>query len=477
MKLHSDNISDMNPILRAAANGLNRSRSEGQIRMEKQREVQKQKRRQEKEKRRVDALEREKKWMALEKASGRKDDGSTHEESAAEKFQKELCWCIQQLEMGLANMKPNPRQAQEVEKVLRTLKSPKAPIAKKRQVMRTTFGDYRSKMLEEEKKHAAVMANKTNMSAVSQSKLNQATFYRKSLSGSLFHQRSFSSPAGYTPSLSPTKEEAISVGNEPAVGEKEGLAPEKSDGSTSSHEDMSPSIDSNKILEAQMGTAADDSEKEIISEKCDSDKSKELRQSSPCKGEVKNISHKADEGFVAASEKDSPTHSVISSVSSDSFNPATSSSSSSSHESLLAPNHPASCFRFDFKIEEEEGEDGRAAVEESLHENQMNKENKITGSGDGGTTPSSQDGVSPTIEGLSKETTEAKKKKRNRRKKKKKEQEKLKEKSENVEEKNQECADEDNKETDDKNSTDSQIKLSLGGGDFKFDFETKVESS
>lgn len=45
--------------------------------------------------------------------------------------------------------------AQEVERVLRTLKSPKAPIAKKRQVMRATFGDYRSKMLQEEKKHLA----------------------------------------------------------------------------------------------------------------------------------------------------------------------------------------------------------------------------------------------------------------------------------------------------------------------------------
>lgn len=315
------------------------------------------------------------------------------------------------------------------------------------------------------------------MSAVSQSKLNQATFYRKSLSGSLFHQRSFSSPAGYTPSLSPTKEEAVSVSNEPSVGEKEGLAPEKKVGCTSSLEDISTSVDSNKILEVQMGTAADDSKKEIISEKCDSDKSKQLGQSSPSKGEMKNVTNRADEGLLAASEKDSPTHSVISSVSSDSFNPATSSSSSSSHESLLAPSHPASCFRFDFKIEEEEGEEGKAELEESLHENQMNKENKITGSGDGGTTPSSQDGVSPTIEGLSKEAAEAKKKKRNRRKKKKKEQEKLKEKSENMEEKKQECAEDDNKETEVKKSTDPQIKLSLGGGSFKFDFETKVEPS
>ena len=44
---------------------------------------------------------------------------------------------------------------EEAKKLLRTLKSPRAPMAKKRQVMRMTFGDYRTKMAKEEKKNAA----------------------------------------------------------------------------------------------------------------------------------------------------------------------------------------------------------------------------------------------------------------------------------------------------------------------------------
>ena len=42
----------------------------------------------------------------------------------------------------------------EAIKVLKILRSDKAPLVKKRQAMRNTFGDYRQKIKEEEKKNA-----------------------------------------------------------------------------------------------------------------------------------------------------------------------------------------------------------------------------------------------------------------------------------------------------------------------------------
>ena len=42
--------------------------------------------------------------------------------------------------------------AREYQKTITTLKNPKAALIKKRQLMRTTFGDYRLKMAEDDKK-------------------------------------------------------------------------------------------------------------------------------------------------------------------------------------------------------------------------------------------------------------------------------------------------------------------------------------
>ncbi|XP_067006199.1 UPF0488 protein CG14286 [Anabrus simplex] len=71
---------------------------------------------------------------------------------ADQQFELELYWCIQQLENTLVTKKMNPKQAQDVTQSLKVLKSQKAPLVKKRQLMRMTFGDYRAKMLEEQKK-------------------------------------------------------------------------------------------------------------------------------------------------------------------------------------------------------------------------------------------------------------------------------------------------------------------------------------
>lgn len=73
-------------------------------------------------------------------------------EESLRQFQLELCWCIQQLERTLNEKKGNEKQLQETWKVLTVLKNNNQPIIRKRQLMRTHFGDYRAKMASEEKK-------------------------------------------------------------------------------------------------------------------------------------------------------------------------------------------------------------------------------------------------------------------------------------------------------------------------------------
>ncbi|XP_063981752.1 UPF0488 protein CG14286 [Diachasmimorpha longicaudata] len=69
------------------------------------------------------------------------------------RFELELCWCIQQLELSMTSNKLGDKQARASQKSLKLLKSNNVPLVQKRQIMRTTFGDYREKMLQEEKKH------------------------------------------------------------------------------------------------------------------------------------------------------------------------------------------------------------------------------------------------------------------------------------------------------------------------------------
>ncbi|KAJ8981299.1 hypothetical protein NQ317_004035 [Molorchus minor] len=62
-----------------------------------------------------------------------------------QKFELELCWCIQQIQVALKSGKLNNKQAQDHTKALNTLMSNTTSIVKKRQVMRLSFGDYREK--------------------------------------------------------------------------------------------------------------------------------------------------------------------------------------------------------------------------------------------------------------------------------------------------------------------------------------------
>ncbi|XP_023945524.1 UPF0488 protein CG14286 [Bicyclus anynana] len=103
-------------------------------------------------------------------------DGGNPEDSIRD-FQLQLCWCIQQLEKTLADKKGNEKQLQEAWKVLTVLKNNNQPMIRKRQLMRTHFGDYRAKMAAEEKK-LAKMASKIK---ISESPVQpKATFLRKS---------------------------------------------------------------------------------------------------------------------------------------------------------------------------------------------------------------------------------------------------------------------------------------------------------
>ncbi|KFV20463.1 UPF0488 protein C8orf33, partial [Tauraco erythrolophus] len=62
---------------------------------------------------------------------------------------KEVEWCVEQLELGLKTQKSTPKQAEEALRAIKTLRSDKAPLVKKRQLMRAMFGDFRKKMEEE----------------------------------------------------------------------------------------------------------------------------------------------------------------------------------------------------------------------------------------------------------------------------------------------------------------------------------------
>lgn len=77
---------------------------------------------------------------------------------AEDRFELELCWCIQQLEASLAAGKLQEKQAQELSRHLHSLKSNSASLIKKRQIMRNTLGDYREKMIEDERKFSKTVS-------------------------------------------------------------------------------------------------------------------------------------------------------------------------------------------------------------------------------------------------------------------------------------------------------------------------------
>lgn len=61
-------------------------------------------------------------------------------------LEEELEWCIRELELGLLKPKGATQQKQEAQAIIKKLNSSKTPVPRKRQLMRATFGDYRSQM-------------------------------------------------------------------------------------------------------------------------------------------------------------------------------------------------------------------------------------------------------------------------------------------------------------------------------------------
>ncbi|XP_061823582.1 UPF0488 protein C8orf33 homolog [Nerophis lumbriciformis] len=107
--------------------------------------------------------------------------GKNTEMSAEEEFKRQLDWCVEQLQLGLKSQKATMKQREDASHALKTLRSSKAPLVKKRQVMRAMAGDYRKKMEDEQSKQFKLI----------QSELASAQLKVKSESPkkSVFHRR------------------------------------------------------------------------------------------------------------------------------------------------------------------------------------------------------------------------------------------------------------------------------------------------
>ncbi|XP_033119284.1 UPF0488 protein C8orf33 homolog [Anneissia japonica] len=164
----------MNPIWRLQ-HDIRRTRADKEKRARQQKELLRH--REVKDQRREDAIDRERQRCVSGQESPNDVNDEQEKESSSEVFQRELYWCIQQLEQGLANVKSSSRQGKDAEKLLRTLKSQKAPMVKKRQVMRMTFGDYRKKMMQEKQKHEKKTVEAT-LTPVASDQQSLSTFFR-----------------------------------------------------------------------------------------------------------------------------------------------------------------------------------------------------------------------------------------------------------------------------------------------------------
>ncbi|KAF1499693.1 hypothetical protein FQV18_0011064, partial [Eudyptula minor novaehollandiae] len=85
---------------------------------------------------------------------------------------KEVDWCVEQLELGLKTQKSTPKQVEEALRAIKTLRNDKAPLVKKRQLMRAMFGDYRKKMEEERCKELKLMETAVKSARVMEVKGN-----------------------------------------------------------------------------------------------------------------------------------------------------------------------------------------------------------------------------------------------------------------------------------------------------------------
>ncbi|XP_041063378.1 UPF0488 protein C8orf33 homolog [Carcharodon carcharias] len=125
--------------------------------------------------------------MQSGESNGRERNSAAHGEgqclSSDEQLRREVDWCIEQLELGLRTQKVKQKQADGALHALRTLRSEKAPLVKKRQVMRSIFGDYRKKMEEERQKQFRLMLAATKSAKIKPvGRQTKSKIFRKSVS-------------------------------------------------------------------------------------------------------------------------------------------------------------------------------------------------------------------------------------------------------------------------------------------------------
>ncbi|XP_059717637.1 UPF0488 protein C8orf33 homolog [Haemorhous mexicanus] len=133
--------------------------------------------------------ETETRRKAKAKANSCQNTDTSHQDEKTsqqsdEQLWKEVDWCVSQLELGLKTQKPTPKQAEEALRAIRTLRSDKAPLVKKRQLMRAMFGDYRKKMQDElcrELKHMETAAQSARIVELKGSIHKNGQFIRKCL--------------------------------------------------------------------------------------------------------------------------------------------------------------------------------------------------------------------------------------------------------------------------------------------------------
>ncbi|NXP08672.1 CH033 protein, partial [Thinocorus orbignyianus] len=137
---------------------------------------------------------------AKAEANGCQNEDNCHQDETFqqpdEQLWKEVDWCVEQLELGLKTQKSTPKQAEEARRAIKTLRSDKAPLVKKRQLMRTMFGDYRKKMEEEWRKELKLMEIAVKSAKVVEVKGNRnGQFIRKSSAACRKSQSSAGSPS------------------------------------------------------------------------------------------------------------------------------------------------------------------------------------------------------------------------------------------------------------------------------------------
>ncbi|XP_066432559.1 UPF0488 protein C8orf33 homolog isoform X2 [Eleutherodactylus coqui] len=115
--------------------------------------------------------------------------------SGADELRMELDWCVEQLEKGLQRQKTTSKQVEEALRAIKTLRSEKVPLVKKRQVMRVTFGDYRHKMEEERIKQLRQM-----QAAAKSAKMTEVTLTARQNSSKVFRKKNPKSSGSAAPS-------------------------------------------------------------------------------------------------------------------------------------------------------------------------------------------------------------------------------------------------------------------------------------